>query len=191
MRCPHCGADNLPRDSNYCDICGQSLRDTPEPTPSHFFNGSGRDSAQEYFERGQHLYQQGDYAGAVAAYRRAIDLDATHTTYFCELARAYLRLNQPEQALNAARDAISIKPQLPYPHFLLGYIHYTQGRCEDALTEYHRALDLEETGADIYYYIGKAHEKLGETGQAVAAYRQAIQQDPKHPYAQERLGSLG
>jgi len=191
MRCSHCGTDNL-QGSKFCDQCGKPLRETPTPAKEQRRRrkARGSDVARAYFSNGKAFYRAGEYTQAIAAYQQAIELDPTHASYFCELARTYLLVGQHRDALQAVRRAIELKPKYAYAYYLLGYIYYEQGRFEDAVQEYQKAMMLGENSAAIYFHLGKAYEKMGRLDEAIAAYQKALVVEPGYRYAEERLQAL-
>jgi tetratricopeptide (TPR) repeat protein len=66
--------------------------------------------AYAQFLLGHHLEETEDVDGAVAAYKRAIELDPSSAHAMAELAALYLRQNKIQEALTTAGQALKISP---------------------------------------------------------------------------------
>lgn len=78
--------------------------------------------AYEQFLIGHHLEENDDVAGAIAAYRKAIDLAPLAADIPAELAGLYLRHDKIDDAVNAAEQALKVAPANPEAHRVLGLI---------------------------------------------------------------------
>jgi hypothetical protein len=78
-------------------------RKTPPPTVDDF-------SALELKAEGNALLKKKDFAGAIAAYTRAIEADPTDATFFSNRSMARFLNEQPSEALEDANAAIELKP---------------------------------------------------------------------------------
>ena len=76
--------------------------------------------------------QIGDYAEAVAAGRRALELEPNRAINYSVLARAYLRLNRHEGARSVGREAVRRQKDSPGLHATL-YVIAAADRDKDAL----------------------------------------------------------
>jgi tetratricopeptide (TPR) repeat protein len=64
---------------------------------------------------------------------------------------------------------------------------YEQGRYSDAVAAYRSILEQNIASAAVYFNLGNAYFKLGETGQAIASFRFAQRLDPRDPDIQANL----
>src|SRR5437773_9648446 len=78
--------------------------------------------AYEQFLSGHHLEENDDVAGAIAAHKKAIDLDPLAADIPAELAGLYLRHDKIEDAAAAADQALKVAPANPEAHRVLGLI---------------------------------------------------------------------
>lgn len=78
--------------------------------------------AYEQFLTGHHLEENDDVAGAIAAYRKAIDLAPLAADIPAELAGLYLRHDKIDDAVSAAEQALKVAPANPEAHRVLGLI---------------------------------------------------------------------
>jgi tetratricopeptide (TPR) repeat protein len=63
----------------------------------------------------------------------------------------------------------------------LGWVYFQQGRHEEALAELQRAASLLESPDPVVLdHLGDAHEKLGQTAEALRYWQKALQLDPEN-----------
>ncbi|HUU11387.1 MAG TPA: DNA-directed RNA polymerase subunit alpha C-terminal domain-containing protein [Phycisphaerae bacterium] len=75
-------------------------------------------------------------------------------------------------------------------HYHLGWVRETQGRYEDALDAYERALQLEPAHRPTLFRLAYLYDLRGEENLAIDYYKQCIQQPPVHEGALINLGVL-
>ena len=80
-------------------------------------------TAYEQFLLGHRLEQQDDVMGAIAAYKRALDLDPLAADIGGELAGVYLRQSRPDEAKAAAEQALKSAPLNPEANRVLGMVY--------------------------------------------------------------------
>ncbi len=71
----------------------------------------------------QHLYGEGDYQGAVQGYERLVQQAPQDGELWFRLANAYARLEQPEAAVTAYRNALLRSPDLAKAWYNLAEVH--------------------------------------------------------------------
>jgi tetratricopeptide (TPR) repeat protein len=67
---------------------------------------------------------------------------------------------------------------------------YLEGRFQDALRLYSRALKLNPEESSVHLGRGMTYEMLGRSSQAAKDYRKALQYDPENYRAMENLGGI-
>ena len=83
----------------------------------------GTAEAYAQFLIGHRLAESGDEAGAIAAYKRAMELDPKAADIPAELASLYLEQNKLQEAMAAAEQALKIDPANREGHRVLGIIY--------------------------------------------------------------------
>src|SRR5687768_10293811 len=78
--------------------------------------------AYEQFLIGHHLEERDDIPGAIAAYKKAMELNPLAADIPAELASLYLRHDRLEEAASTAEQALKIAPANPEAHRVLGLI---------------------------------------------------------------------
>lgn len=111
-----------------------------------------------------------DYEGAVAAYKRSLDLDPKRSTTLMELGKTYLlmgRRDEARAAFEAGRDA---SPSDPYPWFYLGTMSADDGALEKAISDLRRSLELDPVNPKAHYALGQALLRSGRPEEAQAEF---------------------
>jgi arylsulfatase A-like enzyme len=112
----------------------------------------------------------------------------------CELGIAHANLGSAFSYKGQMTNATEhLKKALIYnPHEIrvarqLGFICYTNGAFDDAVTYYTKALDIDPDIPEAHYYLGNALSQLGETEEATIHYYRALQLRPGWPEVTEKL----
>jgi len=92
------------------------------------------------FRAGISLTGLGDRTAAMAAYRRAIDLDPRHAKAMTNLANGLVSSGRAEEALSHFRAALDLRPNEALIHFNHGNALALLGRHQDAVKAYDAAL---------------------------------------------------
>ncbi len=154
---------------------------------------AGGELASAYAERGTVRARLGDVAGGQEDLLRAVEGDPAQFEAWNNLARTYLLLERPADALAAAERALSLRPGYGAA-FLSRAI--ARDRLEDprgALADYTRAIELEHGGADPYRARAKLRQQLGDQEGATLDCRRFLELAPDDPRAAEvraRLAEL-
>ncbi len=77
-----------------------------------FFGGGSLSEAEEHYNKGVDLHNEGRYADAIAEYTKAIELDGKLANAFWNRAVAYSLLGEPLKALVDFETAVSLDPDL-------------------------------------------------------------------------------
>lgn len=130
-------------------------------------------SAEGWFERGVALEAQAPDA-AIAAYERAIAMDAGLVKPRINLGRLLHEAGRLEDAERVYRDALGMSSDDPLLHFDLGVLLDDMGRKNQAMDAYRAALRRDPRFADCHYNLGLLCRRLGKPRDAIqhlAAYR--------------------
>ena len=68
---------------------------------------------------------------------------------------------------------------------------YDLGRYADALAVLDKAIAVQNTFDEGYYWMGRCYQKLNKNKEAIASYQQALQIDPGYVEAKDALGKMG
>lgn len=136
--------------------------------------------------KGNKLFLEEDYAGAVAAYEQALDYDHKNSSYYINLGMAYTGIGDYENAMAAfasAREHTSdgkllqmIKRGEGIAYLHQGYYSKAQELFEEALGKMDGTYT--DTELDILYYLAEAQDRAGDAVGAVLTYTEIINQKP-------------
>jgi TolB-like protein len=129
---------------------------------------------------------------AIAMLRRAVErypnyAPAQSMLAFMILVQSYLgwsvseRESLVKQAGGLATRAAVLDDSDPWAHLALGYVAYTMRRTDEAVEQFHRALDLNPNFAAAHGYLGLALALDGQSDQAIVHLKQAILMSPHDP----------
>jgi tetratricopeptide (TPR) repeat protein len=109
---------------------------------------------------------EGDFAGAITAFTRAVAANPNDSAAHNDLARAYAEQNQTEKALAEWRAALRIDPRDADAYAGLGQILLDTGRPDEAVTALERAMTLGPDNNEARYTLANALMRLGRTSEA-------------------------
>ncbi len=138
---------------------------------------SAPDAGVAHFALGDGLYFSGNSGEAIAAYRRAGELNPRHLGAFLNLGNTHLDLGQLDEATAAYRKASRINERDPQPHFNLGNALRAGGRLEEAAAEYRHALRLKDEYIPARCNLGLVLAEMGQLDDAVAELRLGLRQN--------------
>ena len=114
---------------------------------------------------------------AIAAYRRALELDADLPDAWLNLGRLLHEHGDLAEAERAYRHTLDLQPDEPTAAYNLGVVLQDLGRRTDAAAAYERTLELDPTFAEAYYNLAVLYEDLGRRQEAfghLKTYRQLV-----------------
>ncbi len=135
--------------------------------------------------------------GALAAYRRAVEIDPGFAAAWAELAAGHvdalrlggMRAADAEQARIAIERAEALAPDSPDTRKAKGrYAHVVRGEPSSALREFRAGLRVAPARSDLLDAAAEAEVDLAMWSEAVVDLEQAVRVDPQSP---DVIGDLG
>jgi len=120
--------------------------------------------------RGKIYFAQKKYAEAIA------DLslyDKNHTrdkNSLSLLGRSHYALEEYEKGLSYYNRLVQLEPERGEWYLQRGIYFIQKEDFNDALSQFERALTLDNLLFEVYYYLGRVHEEQGNPDQALEAY---------------------
>jgi tetratricopeptide (TPR) repeat protein len=115
---------------------------------------------------------------AVAAYRRAIELDPGHADALVNLGRLLHEQGELGEAETHYRAAATADPEGARARYNLGVVLEDQGRDEDAMGAYRDALRVDDQLAAAHFNLSRLYEARGDDAEALshlAAYKRLLE----------------
>jgi tetratricopeptide (TPR) repeat protein len=125
------------------------------------------ESAEDWFERAVDL-EEDSPEEAMAAYRKALELDSTLADAHLNLGRMFHDRDEIPEAEACYRAALAVRPDDSTAAYNLGVALQDLGRLDEAALAYEAAVALDASLADAHYNLAGLYEELGE---AEAAFR--------------------
>jgi tetratricopeptide (TPR) repeat protein len=135
------------------------------------------ESAADWYERGCAL-EEDSPADAMAAYRRALELDAGLADAHLNLGRLFHERGEAAEAERHYRLALAAAPGDATAAYNLGVALQDLGRRREAVAAYETALASDDSYADAHFNLAGLYEELGEPEAAfrhLRTYRALIQ----------------
>ncbi|MBS2034904.1 tetratricopeptide repeat protein [bacterium] len=136
-------------------------------------------------DRAQRLVQEGRFSDAVNECISALQHDARHAGACLLMAELQAMGGHLEPALSFASRAVREDYGNVRAWTMLANIYCQLGGVYLvlALEQIDMGLSLDPNNANLHYLKGNCHAQLGERNLARDAYKKALEQNPKHPFA--------
>jgi protein O-GlcNAc transferase len=155
----------------------------------------GHAIAEAHNNLGFLLYQRGDRPGALAEYRKAVEINPADPGALNNLGNALRDIGNPDEAEACYRRALSIRPDHPEANNNLGMMLSDRGQHDEALACYRKALAVNPGFVDALNNSAVAIRRAGQTDEAIALWKKAILLRPNsveaHVYLADTLADLG
>jgi len=149
--------------------------------------------AQAYFQfvQGLTLEGRGDVEGAIAAYRKAIELAPKSGEIHAELATLYARQNRVQEAITEAQAALSVEADNRLAHRILGFIQTAQAErpgpgvsaeslANQAISHFEQSLASGVRDSAVQLTLGRLYVQLGKHDQAIASLKSFLVDQPDY-----------
>ncbi|MCL7926539.1 MAG: tetratricopeptide repeat protein [marine benthic group bacterium] len=132
--------------------------------------------------RSRLLSDQLRYEEAEAENLRALELNPGSAEEHRRYARLLLVLDRHEEAVSQARRAVELDPLSIVARATLADALWWAGDWEGTVAESYKVLEMSPDEAYAYYNAGYGHAMMGQTDEAIDAFRMARAADPSDPY---------
>jgi tetratricopeptide (TPR) repeat protein len=141
-------------------------------------------TAEDWFNQGIALADQGKYYEAINAYDEAIRLDPNLAGVWYYKGNAlYCSDSTTDEVIKAYDEAIRLKPDFAAAWYGRGYTLEQGGNYDDAIKAYDEAIRLDPNYAEAWYGRGGALHAQGKYDEALKYYDEAIRLDPNYTLA--------
>jgi tetratricopeptide (TPR) repeat protein len=133
--------------------------------------------AEIYSDLGFIKARLGKSQEAIADYRKALELDPSCASAHFNLAVASLQAGELGEAESHYRKALPGRPAAE-THNGLGYVLARQGRADEAIAEFRKAVELNPKFTPAYNNLAEALAKQGKLDEAETFYRRSLAEKP-------------
>jgi tetratricopeptide (TPR) repeat protein len=168
----------------YADLSSESMMALALASP---------DSAQMHQVLAHEEIKEGNTNGAIAQFRRAIEIDPRLPGIHYELAELLNTSQDPnvkKQAEQEYHAALVSNPLDEKAESRLADIDAGKGNTQQAFAEYSKAVEIQPGDADAKIGLAKTLIVMDQLDKALQVLEQALQQDPTNPAAHYRLSTL-
>lgn len=116
----------------------------------------------DYLNEAMALERQGDLAGAITSYRLGLRDNPNDLTILQNIAIAFSKTGQPEEAIRHYRRALAIDSTLSGSHYGLAFLLLKKGDDTKAAEHLQAFLDRPPRGPDADKWVRHARETLDE-----------------------------
>ena len=124
--------------------------------------------AEAYFRYAQHLPLMGRFTEALAAIKRAQELDPLWTSMKAQEAACLFYARRYDEAIRQFEQFIKLEPGLGFAHTILGYAYASKGLYQEAIAEYKKSISLDGESTSIQCFLGYALALSGKRSEAQA-----------------------
>jgi serine/threonine-protein kinase len=169
------------------------LEMTPAARKSLVVAETNRPTAYRAYLEGRGYLQRFDVAGntdlAVARFQEAIAQDPAYALAYAGLGEAYWKKAEVTYdphwsalAIENAEHAVKLDENIPMTRVKLGSIYGSNGRHDDAIAEFQKALVLNPSSAEAYRGLGQVYAAAGRNDEAESAYKKSVELRPTDWY---------
>ncbi|MEG4107037.1 tetratricopeptide repeat protein [Microcoleus sp. S13_C5] len=142
----------------------------------------------DYHNVGNSLQESGRFDEAVAAYKKAIELNPNFSWSYHSFGDVLLKLEKWEEAVAAYKKAVELNPNFSWSYHNLGDALLKLQQWEEAAVAYRCEIALNSDFAWSFCNLGDALTKLKQWDEAIATYLKAVEIDRDLPGIYEKLG---
>jgi 2-polyprenyl-3-methyl-5-hydroxy-6-metoxy-1,4-benzoquinol methylase/cytochrome c-type biogenesis protein CcmH/NrfG len=125
-------------------------------------------------KRAIQMHQTGAVTQAERIYREILATDRNVADAWNMLAVALCQQRRIDEAMQAAKRATGLRPNIA-PYWLTrGNIAVKQGNDSDAQSSFRRAIKLDANFAEAHYWLARSYHRQGRLAQAIESYRSAL-----------------
>jgi tetratricopeptide (TPR) repeat protein len=114
-------------------------------------------NAQEWFEKGNELSQQGQFEDAIKAYQKSVAQNPLSPVAHYNLGIAYKNLQEFEKAVSAFKKTVELEPFHLDARLSLGNVYNRLNQWEDAIGQLNIVVHRNQNNAEAHGNLGWAY----------------------------------
>jgi len=168
--------------------------------------GLAPNHAEEYYNEGVALSNDGRYDEAIAEYNKAIEIDQNYTNAYVNLGYAYLTKKQYDLSITNYTKAIELDPEQRTAYNGRGAAYLHTKRYNSAALDFNKSIELDPSATQVYTNLdyvtnmltqaseynlqGATLADTGEYDEAFDSFCNAIEVYPYYPAAYANRGII-
>ncbi len=141
-------------------------------------------------ERGQLLESRGDYAGAAAAYKQALETRPHDTDLKLRLGAALTTAGRLDEAEAILPEVLKERPTSAEAEHFVGRVLLAKKETAQAVQHFERSIAFDALRAEYHLYLAWAYLDQGNFGAALTTINKALERDPNLADARWILGRI-
>lgn len=120
-------------------------------------------TAEDWYGVGcEHDEDPDDFARAIRAYERSLELDPHHVGALINLGNVHYRLGRVDEARRLYELALALDPENPNVHYNLGNVFDDLEDHRSAIRFFESAIRLRPDSGDAHFNLGLVYDRLGD-----------------------------
>ncbi|MEA3223146.1 MAG: tetratricopeptide repeat protein [Thermodesulfobacteriota bacterium] len=168
------------------------------------------ESAEVYYNIGYIKTAQGEYDEALAAFRKATQINQMFAKAYTAMAAVFLKMDDKKQAEaylqkagdiymeremhenaeNIFNEILKINPDTINVYNSLGILYRKQDRYKDALVQYQKAAKIAPDDENIHFNMGRVYLELNNPDMAKNCFKKALMINPRLDMARGMLKAI-
>ena len=140
-------------------------------------------SAKVHTDLGNLYARKGKWQYAIAYYRKAIKFDRQYAKAHLNLSRILFKVGKQDEFIKEMQLALSLQPKIgtALDRFYLGNALVAEGKIQQAIAFYCKAIILDPQFVQSYYRIGEILSQQSKHTEAIKFLEQGIKRSPQDP----------
>lgn len=143
-----------------------------------------------FFERGNYLYSQENYDGAIKDLIKAINLDSMQHQYYHVLSDVCLDYYRSKEAIQTMERCVALFPERIPSLLKLSELYYILKQYEESLATCNTILSIDKQEPEAYFMMGMNFREQNDIGRAINAFQTSTELNPELTDAWIILGQL-
>jgi MSHA biogenesis protein MshN len=135
--------------------------------------------AEQQYQKGYALLQRGDRKGAESVWRKALRIDANHTSSRESLAILYLSQSRRIEAAEQLQKGLAFDPGNNKLALLYARMQLDAEDSKGAVATLEKAMQTQPQTADFYAFTAAVYQRMGDFEKSIAAYQAALKKQSK------------
>jgi tetratricopeptide (TPR) repeat protein len=131
--------------------------------------------------------ERGDFDAQIRQWKKAIAVSG-NARYITNLGVTYYNLGMLDLALKELESSLEVDSTFDFTHFCMGEIFSRQGRHEEAIDAYRKAVRYRPSLTQYYDNLGTLLSNLGRYQEALEVFEQGLNATPGYPSIYRNLG---
>ena len=137
---------------------------------------------------GDKLYDQGEIQGAIAEFKKALEMDPSNVNVHNSLGVCYGLQGDYNEAIEEFKSAVSLEPEEYMALYNLGLVHMLTAQPDRALELFLKADKINGDAYEVTFQTGKLYLELGQPAKGRPFLERAAALEPKSGVVYRCLG---